>query len=258
MDRQLWPRDQTELYFLLGALNCFIPFALITWSQTQISSALASILNSTTPLLTIIVAHFLTRDERMTPGKLAGVLIGLAGASVMLGPEALGGMTGSLVGEIACLGGALSYAFGGVYGRRMRGMGISPLCSATGQFTAASAMILAVVAVRGDLIVPAAAPSVLTWGAVLCLALVSNALAYVIYFRILATAGATNAILVTFLVPVSAILLGVSILGEWLTIWQVAGMGFIAIGLAAIDGRPLAAFRAALRRPPLRPRLDDV
>jgi drug/metabolite transporter (DMT)-like permease len=244
-------------FAVLGALNCFLPFTLITWSQTAITSALASILNATTPLLTIVVAHFLTRDERMTPGKLAGVLIGFAGAALMVGPEALGGMTGSFVGELACLAGALSYAFGGVYGRRMRRMGISPLCSAAGQFTTASAMVLAVVAVRGDLIVPAAAPSPLTWGAVLCLALISTALAYVIYFRILATAGATNAILVTFLVPVSAILLGTTILGERLTAWHVAGMGLVALGLAAIDGRPWLALRTALRRAPLHARLDE-
>ncbi|MDP1964547.1 MAG: DMT family transporter [Reyranella sp.] len=223
---------------VMGALNNALPFSLIFWGQTTITSGLASILNATTPLFTAVVAHIFTRDERMTVRKLVGVLAGLAGVAILIGPD----LGGSLWGQIACLAAALSYAFAGIYGRRFKALGVQPLQAAAGQLTASAILILPIML----LVEPAwTAPSAVTWGAVASLALLSTALAYVIYFRILAAAGATNLLLVTFLIPVTAILLGAAFLGERLELRQFAGMGLIGLGLAAIDGRIAARLRAA-------------
>lgn len=222
----------------MGLLNNALPFALIVWGQQHIASGLAAILNATTPLFTVLVAHLLTADERLTPAKAAGVAMGLLGVAVMLGTELLGGLGLSLAAQLACLAAALSYALAGVFGRRFRRMGVPPLASAAGQVTASSVILLPLALVVEQpwaLPVPGAA----SWAAMLGLGLVSTALAYVLYFRILAVAGATNLLLVTFLVPVSAILLGALVLGERLEPRHFGGMALIGAGLALIDGRLL-------------------
>lgn len=227
----------------MGVLNNAIPFGLIVWGQTQIASGLASILNATTPVFTVLVAHVLTSDERLTAGRAAGVLAGLAGVAVMIGPSALEGLGLNVFAQLAVVGAALSYGFAGVFGRRFRRMGVSPLHTATGQVTA-SAVLLAPLAMAVDRPWALPMPGWETWGAVLALALLSTALAYILFFRILATAGATNIMLVTLLVPVTAVLLGIGILGETLAPRHLAGMALIGLGLAAIDGRPVAALQA--------------
>jgi len=138
--------------------------------------------------------------------------------------------------QLACLAGALSYAFAGVYGRRFKTMGISPMVTATGQVTASSIVLLPIMLII-DQPWTHATPSTWAIAALFGLALLSTALAYTIYFRILSTAGATNLLLVTFLIPVTAIFLGISILGEHLEVKHVIGMILIGTGLAAIDGR---------------------
>ena len=192
----------------MGALNNVVPFALIFWGQTHIASGLASILNATTPLFTVVVAHVLTDDEKMTGAKVAALLAGLAGVAVLIGPAAFAQPTGSLWGQLACLGAALSYAFAGIYGRRFRAMGVAPLDAAAGQVTASSVLILPIMLIVEQPWTLAALPPPATWAALAGLALLSTALAYVLYFRILAAAGATNLLLVTFLIPVTSILLG--------------------------------------------------
>ena len=234
-------------FFAMGFLNNLIPFSLIVWGQTQIASGLASILNATTPLFTVVLAHLLTGDERMTRNRVAGVVFGLVGVTVMIGPEALAGLGLHVVAQLAVLAAALAYAVAGIYGRRFRDT--PPLVTAAGQVTASTVLMLplALVAERPWTL---AAPGLTTWGAVIGIAVLSTAAAYVIYFRILRAAGATNLLLVTFMIPVSAILLGVTILGEHLTPGQIAGMALIGLGLAAIDGRPIAFLRSrwGLRR----------
>ena len=234
------PRDGRvwSAFFAMGLLNNVVPFCLIVWGQTHIASGLAAILNATTPLATVVVAHLLTPDEKMTGNRLAGVLVGLLGVVVMLGPSLLDGLGTNLLAQLACLAAAISYACAGVYGRRFQRMGVPPMTTATGQVTA-STLLLLPVALAVDQPWTLAAPSLTAWGAVLGIAALSTALAYVLYFRILATAGATNLLLVTFLIPVSAILLGVLVLGERLAALQLIGMALIAAGLAAIDGRLL-------------------
>ncbi|KJF65956.1 DMT family transporter [Rhizobium nepotum] len=231
-------------FFGMGLLNNIIPFCLIVWGQTHIASGLASILNATTPLFTVIVAHFLTTDEKMTSNKLAGVLIGFVGVATMIGPAAFGGAASNLWGQLAILGAAISYSFAGIFGRRFKAMGVPPLMTATGQISSSTLMLIPA-ALLIDKPWTLAMPSLGTWGALVGIALLSTALAYLIFFRILATAGATNLALVTFLIPVSAILLGSLILGEQLEIKHFAGMAMIAAGLAAIDGRLFRRLRTA-------------
>jgi drug/metabolite transporter (DMT)-like permease len=228
-------------FFVMGFLNNAVPFSLFVWGQTHIASGLASILNATTPLFTVVVAHIFTSDEKMTGNRLAGVLIGLFGVAVMIGRSAFGGvglehLGESLPAELACLGAALSYGFAGVYGRRFKRLGIAPMLTATGQVTASSVLLLPV-ALLAEHPWTLPVPSLQVVAALIGIAALSTALAYVLYFRILATAGATNLLLVTFLIPVSAIILGTLVLREPLVGTQLLGMALIGLGLAAIDGR---------------------
>lgn len=233
-------------FLVMGLLNNMVPFSLIFWGQTQIASGLASILNATTPLFTVVVAHFLTRDERFTANRLGGVVLGLIGVVIMIGPEALGGLGLNLLAQIACLGGALSYAFSGIWGKRFAG--VPPLVTATGQLTASTVVMLPV-AMLADRPWELAMPGMGSWLAMAGLALLSTAVAYILFFRILASSGATNVMLVTLLIPVSALLLGMTLLGERLDERHFAGMAMIGLGLAAMDGRLLARIASRPKAP---------
>jgi len=230
-DRRIW-----AAFFGMGLLNNVIPFALIVWGQHHIASGLAAILNATTPLFTVLVAHALTPDERLTPLKAAGVAVGFAGAVFMIGPDALGGLGTGVTAQLACLAGALTYAFAGIFGRRFKRMGVAPMATGAGQVCASTVLLLPLMLLV-DRPWTLAMPHAAAWGAVLGVGLLSTALAYVLYFRILAAAGATNLLLVTFLIPVSAILLGVLVLGEALLPRHFGGMALIGAGLFCIDGR---------------------
>jgi drug/metabolite transporter (DMT)-like permease len=223
-----------RLFAIMGLLNNLIPFSLIFWGQTQIPSGLASILNATTPLWTTLLAHFLTTDERLTSNRLLGVVCGIVGAVILIGPDALAGVGLNVLAQIAVLGAAISYAFAGIFGKRFRAL--PPLVTATGQLSATSIMMIPI-ALIADKPWQLAAPQPITIAAILGLALLSTAIAYIIYFQLLASAGATNLLLVTFLIPVSALLLGITILGERLNPGDFIGMAMIGLGLAAIDGR---------------------
>lgn len=222
--------------FVMGLLNNVIPFSLIVWGQGALASGLASILNGTTPLFTVLVAHFLTRDEKMTMLKLFGVAFGLTGVALMVGFDALSGLADNALAQLAILGAALSYAFASVYGRRFKNMGLSPYTTAAGQLIA-SATLITPVAIWFDRAWALPFPETKIILALLGLAALSTALAYGLYFRILANAGATNLVLVTFLVPASAIILGSLFLAEAFTLDHVIGLGVIGLALAMIDGR---------------------
>lgn len=229
--RQAW-----SAFFGMGILNNVIPFMLIVWGQTHIASGLAAILNATTPLFGVIVAHVLTADEKLTVNRSVGLLVGFTGVVTMVGPSVLGRVGSELLGELAVLGAAVSYAFAGVYGRRFRAMGLPPLVPAVGQVTASS-LLLAPVALIVDRPFSLPVPGLEAWAALFGLAILSSALAYILFFRILATAGATNLMLVTILIPPSAVLLAALVLGEQLAVRHLAGMVLIGLGLLAIDGR---------------------
>ena len=221
-------------FFVMGFLNNLLPFSLIFWGQTQISSSLASILNATTPVWTVLLAHFLTTDERITPNRISGVILSMIGVVVMIGVDALQGLASNVIAQLIVVGAVISYACAGIYGKRFKET--PAIVTATGQITTTTLMMIPIVIIF-DKPWLMSMPGLNTWWALLGLALLSTTLAYIIYFRLLSSAGATNLLLVTFLIPVSAILLGTIILGEHLDLQHVVGMGFIGLGLIAIDGR---------------------
>ena len=226
--------SQPGAFLSLALLNNVIPFSLIFTGQTEIGAGLASVFYATTPPWTILVANLLTQDEKLSASKLAGVGIGIAGAAVMIGPGLLANLGGLAWAKFAIIGAAVSYAFAVVYAKRFKG--ISPTVVATGQLTAATVLMLPIVF---SLYSPAeiVAADVSIWIAVLVLAILTTAFAFILYFDLIASAGATNASLVTLLVPVSAIVLGTVFLGKRLEPFELAGMILILASLVIIDGR---------------------
>jgi len=222
-------------YVVMGALNNAIPFCLIVWGQTRIDSGVASILNATTPIFTVLLAHFLTSDEHLTVRKLMGVLIGFFGVYLMMSPELQNGFSLRGLGQISILGAAISYSFAGIFGKRFKNE--SPMVTSTGMLICSTIMMAPLAIFSGSL--GASVASTQAIAAVIGIAAISTAMAYLLYFRILASAGATNVLLVTFLIPVSALLLGIGVLGEVIHVLDYVGMGGIFLGLIVIDGRVL-------------------
>jgi drug/metabolite transporter (DMT)-like permease len=237
---------------LMGLLNNAIPFALIALGQTRLASGFASILNASTPIFTVIAAHFLTDTERVTPRRLAGAMFGLAGVAAMMGADLIHGASANVPAELAILGAAVSYALASLFGRRFRGMGMAPIDMAAGQITTAS-LLLTPIALAVDHPWALPAPSGGALAAIAAIATFSTALAYIVYFRILGGAGATNVVLVTLLAPATSIVLGAWALGERLAARHFLGLGLIAIGLALIDGRLFRGWRG-----PLAPRSASI
>jgi drug/metabolite transporter (DMT)-like permease len=233
--------DVLKAFLGMGLLNNAIPFTLIMTGQKEIASGLAAILNATTPLFTVLVAHALTAEEKLGPHKLGGVILGFGGVVIMIGGAALQQLGSTVLAQLMVLGAALSYAFAAVYGRRFKRMGVSPLTTATGQVTASSVLLLPAMLLH-DQPWTLELPSQPTLFAVVAMALFSTALAYIIFFRLLSRVGATNLSLVTFLIPVTAIVLGNWQLGETLLLKHYLGMLCILGGLTLIDGR---LFRSA-------------
>lgn len=233
-----WSRSIWLSFFGMGLLNNVVPFSLIAWGQTEIASGVASILNAATPLFTLLVAHVLTEDEKITGPKLSGLVLGFFGVVVMIGGDAFDAGGTRLWAAVAILAATLSYALAGVFGRRFKRMGVPPMATAAGQVTASTVLLLPVVLVV-DQPWSLASPSGGAWAALIGVAVFSTAVAYVLYFRILATAGATNLLLVTLLIPVSANLLGIGFLDEVLLTQHFVGIALIAAGLSLIDGRVL-------------------
>lgn len=243
LDRKSWMQ-----FFVIGALNVALPYILFGYAQVHISSGLASVLNATTPLWGVLVAHFLTHDEKATSLRVAGVVIGFLGVAVMLGSGLETGSRDVILGQVACVVATLFYALTSVYARGMGERGLQPMQIATGQIVAATVLMVPVVLVTEPphLLTLPGAPVV---AAMLALSIISTSLAYVLYFKLLANVGAANSLLITFLIPVTAIMLGFAFLGEIIEPRQVAGMSLIAIGLLALDGRMFGRL-AAMRNVP--------
>jgi drug/metabolite transporter (DMT)-like permease len=239
------PRQVWGSILLLALLNNALPFTLFGWGQTHIASGLASILNATTPIWGVVVAHVLTRDERMTPRRIAGVLLGFGGVATMIGPSLFADIGSGALAQLACVAAGLSYALAGVWARRFKRLGISPLSVTTGQLTAASFVMLPLSIIEHPWSRPM--PPIGAWAAIGALAVLCTAFGYVLYFKLIDRAGATNAMLVTLLVPPVAIMLGGLFLGESLAPQDFLGLALIAFGLAAIDGRLLRAWPSRRR-----------
>lgn len=225
--------------FVLGGLNAAFPFMLFFWGQSYIGTGLGSILNATTPLWGVVLAHLFTRDEKATPSRLLGVLLGLAGIVVMVGTGALKGMTSDVLAQLACLSATVLYALAAIYGRTLSQSTMTPIVVATGQVFTAAVLILPFMLVFDQ---PWTLPFARwdAWIGAIGLAIPSTAFAYFLYFRLIDRAGASNAMLVAFIMPVVAIVLGVVALGESVSVKEMIGAALIALGLVAIDGRVFA------------------
>ena len=238
-----WPSGRDFLFAItiMGLLNNVIPFALIAWGQIHVASGLASVFNAMTPIFTLLVAHWLTADEKLTSLKVWGAGMGFVGVVILIGYESLQGLGNNIVGQLAIIAATISYAFAGVWAKK-RLAGHQPLHLAAGQVTA-SALILGAMALLVDGPVLITQPDWPAYGWMTIMGVFSTALAYLLYFRILAIAGASNLLLVTFLIPVSAIAAGALVLGERLEVQHLFGIVMIALGLALIDGRVVDKFR---------------
>ena len=224
----------------MALFNNIIPFSLIFYGQQEIGSGLASIVNAMTPIWTVLIANALTSDERLSGRKLIGILAGFAGVAVLMGGDALAGLKASAWAQAAVLLATVSYGYAGVYGKRFKG--IDPILVAAGQLAASTVMMAAYMLASGTLTDFALPSPTVIWSLV-GLALPCTAFAYVLFFTILSRAGATNVSLVTFLVPVSGVLLGIAFLGESLSPWHIGGMALIGLGLLILDGRLFSARR---------------
>ncbi|WP_084364160.1 DMT family transporter [Rhizobium sp. RU36D] len=234
-------RSRWREFLVMGLINNALPHTLIFFGQTEIGAGLAAILNATTPIFTVLIANKLTTDEKLSSTKLAGCLLGLAGTAVLIGPSALLQHSVPLWALMLPVLAAVSYGLASTYGKRFKALP-APV-TATGQLTA-STLIMLPVALLADHPWTLSLPPMTSILAILALALISTAFGYILFFRIMALAGATNASLVTLLVPPSALLLGILFLGERLEVTDLAGMTLIGAGLVVLDGRLLHLRRA--------------
>ena len=221
-------------------LNNAIPFTLLTLGQTQIESGLTSIFNAGTAVFGILVAAMFLRDERLTGRKAVGVVLGISGIIYTVGFDSLRSFDLRSLGQIACIGATISYAFAGVWARKNLS-GLSPDSATAGMLTGA-AMVTIPIAVFAEGL-PSLSYSGRTWGALLYYIPVATAFAYLLYFRILEMAGSANVLLVTLLVSPIAILLGALVLQEALPARSYIGFSLIAAGLIVIDGRAFSTLR---------------
>jgi len=232
-----WPRGVSGWtpFLAIGLFNNVLPFSLIVTGQTHVTSGLASILNATTPLFTVVVM-VVAGEEALQLRRVAGVVVGLIGVVILRGDVAgFGTGQGQSVGILLCLAGAFSYGLAALVARRLP-PGSQPLGTATFQMLAATAMMLPIAA-WFDRPWQLPMPGALTWLAVIGLAVLSTALAYIVFFQILRRSGASNVMLVTLMIPLTAILLGCLLLGEPISLREIAGAAVIGSALLVIDGR---------------------
>ena len=240
-DPRLW-----GMFLLMGIVNNVIPFSLIVWGQRSIESGLAAILNASTAVMGVLVASLAFRDERLTAQKAVGVAVGFLGVVVVIGPEALLAFDVTSAAQVAILGASLSYAVAGVLGRRMT-QGVSPEVAAAGMLLgSALVMVPAALWIDG---VPAGPWALSTWGALLYLAVMASAVAYMIFYRLLRSVGAGNTSLTTLTIAPVAIVLGALVYGEALPWRDYLGFAVLALGLLILDGRLPVRRRLPEERP---------
>jgi drug/metabolite transporter (DMT)-like permease len=231
------PPAQWGRFAVLAILNNIVPFTLFSWGEMRVTGGTAAILNAMTPMFSLVVGAFVWRSEKLTGARIVGVACGILGVAVLIGPGALVGQDWQ--GELACLLAAVSYGFAVHFARKI--VGVAPADKALGQLLASTILLLPVLAVWTPWTLPA--PSAQGWVALVGIGIPCTAFAYLLFFDLIARAGANNTALVTLLVPVSALLLGAVVLGEAVTWSALGGMALIALGFAAIDGRLLGLIR---------------
>jgi drug/metabolite transporter (DMT)-like permease len=223
-------------FAIMGLLNNVVPMSLIVFGTHSISAGLASIINAMTPIFTILFAHVLTADEKITSQKMLGIGLGFCGVVVLIGPGLLWNIEAGVIGELACIGAALSYASANLFGRRFAKMGLKPMEIAFGQVTSSSVILLPV-ALFLDQPWTLELPPLHAVLSVMGLGVLCTGFAYLLFFRVLTRSGAVAIALVTLMIPPSAMALGALVLGEMVTLQNLAGMALIAVGLIAVNRR---------------------
>jgi drug/metabolite transporter (DMT)-like permease len=226
-------------YVLLGLFGAAAPYVLITWGEQYISSGLASLLQSTTPIFTVLLSQIWISDERMTVGKVVGIILGFVGVVLLMLPdlrEALAGVgsRSTLLGQLVVVVSSLCYAWTALYARsRLRGQ--PPLVSATGQLTLGALWTLAAALLTGSSFRLSLSPQ--AWASWAGLILLGTVLAYGIYYTLIDRAGATFATMVTYIIPVNGLLLGALVLGEQLSLTVWISLALILAGVLLVRGR---------------------
>ena len=231
---------------IMGLLNNVVPFSLILWAQTHIPSGLAGILNAATTIFGVGLAALAFPDERLTARKAVGVALGVAGVVAAVGPAVLARFDITSLGQLAVLGAAFSYGVSGIYGRRAL-VGIRPEVGAAGMLTASACIMVPLALMLEG--VPGLHYAATTWAALGYLALLSSALAYILFYSVLQMAGAGNLSLVTLLIAPVAVVLGAVVYHEALPATAYLGLGLLALGMLVIDGKVLAIFRVKTAGP---------
>lgn len=228
----------------LGFINSALPFFLISWAQMHLDTATTSILNATSPVFIMILAHLLTDDEKLTRYKVVGVTAGFIGIVVMVAPSLQRGIVLAGLAQLAVLGGTLNYACAALYARRFKHVD-SMMVTAVSLFGAVIACLPGLLYFKAPVL---SSLSLQTWFAVGMLSVFCTGIAYIIYFSVIASAGATNGMLVTLMIPISALLISYFFLGETIKISDIAGMLLIFSGLLIIDGRIVGLFKTGANR----------
>lgn len=220
-------------FAVMALINNVIPFSLIVTAQTYIPSGTAAVVNATTPVFTVLVAAAFG-EEKLILRRVAGVLLGLLGVAILKGYD-IDIASGQSIGIVLCLGATLCFGFSALWATRKLA-GSPPIGTATFQLMSASLMMLVLASVI-DQPWQLQMPGLATWLAILGLAALSTSLAFIIFFQIVIRSGASNVMLVTLLVPVSAILLGYFFLGERIDMREIVGALIIGSALLVMDGR---------------------
>ena len=232
--RRMW-----RAYAALGLMGMAVPYCLISWGEQYISSGLASLLQATTPIFTVILAHFLTNDERITTAKIIGVVVGFVGVGILMLPDPSTelraglrqGLQANLLGQLAIVGSSLCYAGTAIYARSwLRGQ--PPLVSASGQLTMATIyMLLASLLIDRPVDLSPSLPALASW---LVLAILGTVVAYVIYFSLIERTSATFTTMVTYIIPVNGLMLGALVLNESLDVTTLGSLALILLGVLLV------------------------
>lgn len=238
IQRVPWPRDLKTWspLLVLGIINVAAPFFLISWGEQTIDSAVAAILDATVPLFTILIAHFLLHDDKMTMPKVAGLLIGFAGVVVLMSKD-IGASLGSLLGQGAVILASVFYAIGAVYVRKFTVDTPGILRSAGPLVSATAVMWLTAFAAESPVEVPQLG---ITWISLLFLGILGSGFAFLLAYYLIHEIGPTRLTMVTYLFPLGGVILGVSFLDEQLS-WQlITGALLIIASLAVANWQPRA------------------
>jgi drug/metabolite transporter (DMT)-like permease len=225
-DRTLW-----RTFAVVGLLNGALPYYLISWGEQYIPSGWAALLQATTPIFTILLAHFITEDDRITPQKLAGVVLGFGGVGILMWPELQSGLGAPVLGMLAIVGSSLSYAFASIYARS-RLSDQSPMIAAAGQFTMGFGYILPLaLVIEAPWTITPSTRAILSW---VTLSLLGTVIAYTIYYELLNRTNATFTTMVTYIVPINGLLLGAIVLDETLSPALLLSLGLVLGGVLLV------------------------